>query len=79
MDEFSESTSTVRVPRTEFFSVFGQRKALGEVRSKSAGSEEVTERFIDLEAQLESAQREELSLLPLLDRATTISEILIIE
>lgn len=79
MDEFRESTLTVRVPQTELSLVFEQFKTLGEVRSENAGSEDVTEHFIDLEARLKSAQREELSLLTLLDRATKISEILIIE
>ena len=39
----------------------------------------MTERFIDLEARLQSAQREELSLLSLLERAETVGEILTIE
>jgi len=79
VDEFQQSTMTIRVPQDEFFSVFEQIKALGKVQSEKAGSEDVTERFIDLEARLNSAQREETSLLSLLDRAEQISEILIIE
>ncbi|PKB72300.1 MAG: hypothetical protein BZY87_00975 [SAR202 cluster bacterium Io17-Chloro-G6] len=77
--ELQQSTMTVRVPQAEFFSVFEQIKALGEVQNENAGTEDVTERFIDLEARLKSVQREELSLLSLLDRAQQISEILIIE
>ena len=77
--EFQQSTITVRVPQAEFFSVFEQIKALGEVQNENAGSEDVTERFIDLEARLKSAQREELSLLSLLERAETVAEILTIE
>ena len=77
--EFQQSTITVRVPQVDFFSVFEQIKALGEVQNENAGSEDVTERFIDLEARLKSAQRQELSLLSLLDRAERISDILIIE
>ena len=79
VDEFQEFTLTVRVPQDEFFSVFEQIKALGKVQTENAGSEDVTERFIDLEARLKSAQRQELSLLSLLDRADKISEVLIIE
>ena len=77
--EVQQATLTIRVTQDEFFSVFEQIKALGKVRNENAGSEDVTERFIDLEARLKSAQREELSLLSLLDRAQQISEILIIE
>ena len=77
--EFQQSTLTVRVPQAEFFSVFEQIKALGEVQNENASSQDVSEQFIDLEARLTSAQRQELSLLSLLDRAEKISEILIIE
>ena len=70
---------TIRVPQDEFFSVFEQIKALGKVQSENAGSEDVTERFIALAARRNSAQREETSLLSLLDRAEQINEILIIE
>lgn len=79
VDEFQQSTLTVRVPQDEFFSIFEEIKALGKVQNENAGSEDVTERFIDLEARLKSAQREEASLLSLLDRAENVSEILIIE
>ena len=47
--------------------------------SENAGSEDVTEQFIDLEARLRSALREEQSLLSLLERADTVSNILTIE
>jgi len=78
-DEFQQSTLTVRVPQDEFFSVFEQIKALGKVQNENAGSEDVTERFIDLEARLKSSLREEESLLSLLERAEDISDILVIE
>lgn len=79
VEEFRQSNLTIRVPQAEFFTVFEQIKALGEVENENAGSEDVSEQFIDLEARLKSAQREELSLLSLLDQAEKISEILIIE
>ena len=79
LDQFQQSTLTVRVPQDEFFSVFEQIKALGKVQNENTGSEDVAERFIDLEARLKSAQREEASLLSLLDRANQVSEILVIE
>ena len=79
VDQFQQSTLTIRVPQEEFFSVFEQIKALGKVQNENAGSEDVTERFIDLEARLKSAQREEASLLSLLDRAEKVSEVLVIE
>jgi ribosome maturation protein Sdo1 len=46
--EFQKSTITVRVPQDEFFSVFEQIKSLGKVQNENAGTEDITERFIDL-------------------------------
>ena len=65
---------TVRVTQEEFFSVFEQIKSLGKVQNEDAGTEDVTEQFIDLEALLTNAQREELSLLLLLERADTVTK-----
>jgi hypothetical protein len=49
------------------------------VLSQSVGSEDVTERFIDLRARLQSALRQEQSLLSLLGKATSVSDVLTIE
>lgn len=65
---------TVRVPQEESFSVFEQIKSLGKVQNEDAGTEDVTEQFIDLEALLTNAQREELSLILLLERADTVTK-----
>ena len=43
------------------------------------GSEDVSERFIDLQARLKSSLREEESLLSLLERTATVSEVLTVE
>ncbi len=73
------SDLVVRVPQGEFFDTLESIKRLGKVWSENAGSEDVTEQFIDLEARLRSALREEQSLLSLLERADTVSNILTIE
>ena len=65
---------TVRVPQEKFFSVFEQIKSLGKVQNEDAGTEDVTEQFIDLEALLTNAQREELSLILLLERTDTVTK-----
>ena len=43
---------TIRVPQDQFFTALDRLSELGEVRSQSVGSEDVTEQFIDLEARL---------------------------
>ena len=77
--ERQQSTMTIRVPQPEFFTALESIKALGKLRGENVGSEDVTEQFIDLKARLQSALREEESLLSLLERANTVSEILTIE
>lgn len=74
-----QASITIRVPQDQFFAALERIEALGEVQSQSLGSEDVSERFIDLEARLKSSLREELSLLKLLERANQVSEILTVE
>ncbi len=70
---------TIRVPQDQFFPAMERLEGLGEVQSRNVGSEDVSEQFIDMEARLKSALREEESLLSLLERAQQVSEILTIE
>ena len=73
------ATMTIRVPQDQFFPALERIEALGTVQSRNIGSEDVSEQFIDLEAHLKSALGEEQSLLSLLERAGTVSEVLAIE
>ena len=70
---------TVRVLQENFTSAVLEIRNLGEVQDLNLGQEDVTEQFIDLEARLKSAQREEESLLALLDQASSIEHVLTIE
>ena len=82
---FSGSTNdadgfvVIRVPQSEFFTAIERLSALGEVLGESVSSQDVTAQFVDLEAQLRSLTRQEGRLLDLLERANTISEILVLE
>lgn len=76
---YQQANVTVRVPQDEFSTALERIEALGIVLSRDLGSEDVSEQFIDLEARLKSALREEESLLKLLERASQVSEILAIE
>ncbi|MCH8832563.1 MAG: DUF4349 domain-containing protein [Chloroflexi bacterium] len=70
---------TVRVPQAQFALAVERIELVGKVQSKNLGSEDVSERFIDLQARLKSSLREEESLLSLLGRTSTVSEVLAIE
>ncbi len=70
---------TLRVPQDRFLAAVEAVEDLGVVQNRNLGSEDVSERFIDLEARLKSSLREEQSLLSLLERTNTVSEILTVE
>ena len=70
---------SLRVPSEQFFRALERIEALGEVHSRNVGSEDVTEQHIDLQARLKNAQREEESLLRVLERAEMVSDVLAIE
>ena len=70
---------TLRVPQDRFLATVEAVERLGEVQNRNLGTEDVSERFIDLKARLQSSLREEQSLLSLLERTATVSEILTIE
>ena len=70
---------TLRVPQDQFMPAVEAIEDLGVVQNRNLGTEDVSERFIDLEARLKSSLREEQSLLSLLGRTATVSEILTIE
>ena len=77
--ERQSATLTIRVPQPAFFEALEQIGDLGTVEEEHVESQDVSEQFVDLEARLRAAEREEESLLKLLERANTVSEILTIE
>ena len=70
---------TIRVPQTGFSDALEHIESLGEVQFRNLGSEDVTEQFIDLGARLKSSTAEEKSLLALLERSNSVTEILTVE
>ena len=77
--EEKRATMIIRVPQAQFLIALERIEALGKVLRKNLGSEDVSETFIDLEARLNSALREEESFLSLLDKSSTVTDVLAIE
>ncbi|MBI4333833.1 MAG: DUF4349 domain-containing protein [Chloroflexi bacterium] len=77
--EQEQATAVLRVPQDRFSEALSRLASLGKVQSQSLRSEDVTERFIDLEARLKTFQQEEQSLLNLLGRTQSVSEIVTVE
>ena len=78
-DNQENANLTVRVPQDQFTAVVDRISGLGNVQNRELGREDVSEQFVDLEARLKSLQREETSLLSLLELATSVADVLAIE
>jgi hypothetical protein len=74
-----QANMTLRVPQEQFSTAVAVIEGLGVVESRNLGSEDVSAQFIDLGARLKSSLGEEKSLLSLLERTSTVGEILAIE
>jgi len=72
-------TVTIRVPSEKFGDAVAKLKALGKVIDGSISSQDVTEEFVDLEARLRNARREEERLAELMKRTAKLSDIVIVE
>lgn len=68
---------TIRVPSSRFEAVIQSIKAVANVvETESVSGQDVTEQFTDLQAQLRNAEAQEATFLAVLDRATTVEDIL---
>ena len=71
--------ASVRVPSERFLDALDSIERLGKPLGQSLGQQDVTGEVIDLEARLRSELRTEESLLKLLDRAVSVSDVLTVE
>jgi hypothetical protein len=68
---------TIRVPSSRFGDALQQLKSLeGEVQTSGVSAQDVTDQFVDLQARLTAKQAEEQRYIAILNRASTIDEIL---
>ena len=70
---------TLRVPQDEFYDVIEEVEALGSVEEMELKGEDITETYVDLEAQLVNLEREEERLVEILDIAVNVEEVLKVE
>jgi hypothetical protein len=57
-------------------SAMSDLRALGKVTTETSGSQDVTDEYVDLDANLRNLQASEAAILKLMDRATQISDVL---
>ena len=68
---------TIKVPAEKFESVFNKLKALAvNVEREDISGQDVTEQYVDLQAQLKNYRAEEEQYLGILDKADTVDDIL---
>jgi hypothetical protein len=73
------TTLTLRVPSDKLELMLNSLDGLGEVTSKTIFSEDVTERYVDMQARLETNKQLRDRLQKLLDRADEVKDVLAIE
>jgi hypothetical protein len=74
-----QANITIRVPANQFMTALNQLQGMGTVENQNINSQDVTQQYIDLQAQLTSAQLEEQSLQAILAKATTVSDEIVIQ
>ena len=77
--EQSRSEITIKVPQDRLDRALERIQGLGVVQYRSLGSEDVTDRHVDLTARLSVLRREERSLSSLLERSGSVAEVLSVE
>ncbi|MFH1286775.1 MAG: DUF4349 domain-containing protein [Candidatus Magasanikbacteria bacterium] len=72
-------TVTVRVPATDFDAVIAEMKKMGDVKSETVNGRDITEEFVDLDAQLGNLRASEKQFLSIMDKAIKIEDVLAVQ
>ncbi len=75
-DSGSGASIVLRVPEGNFSSALRSLSSLGSVKAQSISSNDVTEQYVNLQAQLDSYKTEEVALLRILNSSTTVRDAL---
>jgi hypothetical protein len=70
---------TVRVPQRVFHDAVAKIEEMGVVQSRDLQGEDVTEEYVDLEAQLTNLEKQEQRLLEIMEMGTTVESVLKVE
>ena len=77
---YRSATLVLRVPSSQYAPLLGRLSELGEVESRRETADDVTERYVDLEARIANKRREETRLIELLEDATgQLADVLAVE
>ena len=70
---------TLQVRSAAADSAMSDLRALGKVTTETSGSQDVTDEYVDLDANLRNLQASETAILKLMDKATAISDVLALQ
>ncbi len=70
---------TIRVPQSRFHDAITDLEELGEVTTRDLMGDDVTEEYVDLEAQLVSLRHQETRLFEIMEMGTTVDSVLKVE
>jgi len=76
---YKSGTLVLRVPQDDFSAMMAHARSVGELRSSSTQSEDVTDQLVDIEARLENLRAERDRLRQLYRNATDTEEVLAVE
>jgi len=75
-DSGSSAAITLRIPESNFSSAMRRISALGIVKAESVSGNDVTDQYVNLQAQLDSYTTEEATLLRILNSSTNVNDAL---
>jgi hypothetical protein len=75
-DSMKSGTIAIRIPATSFDNALSDAGKLGEVKTQSIQTEDVTAEYIDLEARIRNSEANVNAILAVLAKAKTVDEIL---
>ena len=70
---------TLRIPEDKFYNMLEEIEKIGEVEHRSTSEEDVTRRYIDLEARIDNLTAQEERLTEIMQMAETVEEVLSVE
>lgn len=70
---------TVRIPSDKFEEFINSLSEMGQITNKSTSTENITRTYNDNQAHIEALQKEQARLLEMMDKATTIDEMISVE
>ncbi len=77
--ERQTASITIRIPGERYQDALIKLRKLGTVRSEQSNATDVTEEYVDLQSRLRNLQATDQQYLALLQRATTINDILVVQ